>query len=404
MGRMEDAGLYVQMLGGFSVSYKGKEVILGRKSTLKYIQMLQLIWLQGQKGIRKDKLIEALYGWSDVQDANNSVNNLVHQIRKHMKAAGLPKSEYIILKEGIYQTDPVFPVRTDIEEFEDLTESGFRAQNRKERERCFRGAFDLYQGEILPAISTEIWVIERQLELKKVFIDCVEQLGICYQESRSYQELEQIYEKTARIYPCDSWEIGQIDALLEQGENKKALEIYQRMTREYMERMGLPPTPEMMACYDRINKKSRDIPGNIEEVRHDLEEYVEHPIAGAYFCSYQSFVDLCHVVRRSMERQGRSVFLMLCTLVDYEGKTIRNKEKLQERSKVLEEVIYSCLRESDAFTQYNPSQYLILLTGINQENCEIVYRRIKAGLQERLGSRAAVLYEVSSLAEFLKKK
>jgi adenine-specific DNA methylase len=90
---------------------------------------------------------------------------------------------------------------------------------------------------------------------------------------------------------------------------------------------------------------------------------------------------------------------MLCTLVDYEGKMITNQEKQAKRSAVLNEVIRESLRKGDVYTRYNKSQYMILLVGIKQEDCDIVYRRISQKLKERAGSRAGIHYSVSSLAE-----
>lgn len=48
--------LNVYMLGGFSVQYLGKEILLGRKNTLKFIQLMQLIWLRGNKEISKKRI------------------------------------------------------------------------------------------------------------------------------------------------------------------------------------------------------------------------------------------------------------------------------------------------------------------------------------------------------------
>lgn len=398
---MDYEGLYVKMLGGFSVSYDGKTISLGRKSTLKYMQMLQLIWLCGKEGIRKELLIDALYGWSGVLDANNSVNNLLHQIRRHLQSAGLPKSSYITLTEGVYRGDSQMPVRTDVMEFEELVTRGLETEDREESEMCLRQAFDLYQGELLPAISTEIWVIEKQLHLKQTFTDCVLRMGTYGWERRDVKELEYIYEKAARIYPDDGWEIKWIDVLIEQGECEKAYQLYQKMTHDYVEQMGLPPTSEMTACYERIKRKQGKLPSDMEKIRRSLEEQKEQTVRGAYFCGYQSFLDLCCVVQRNMERQGYSAFLILCTLTDYKGRIIRKKDKRMEQSRILERVINSCLRESDAFTRYNSSQYLILLVGISWENCDLVYRRIRNRLQEHVGKRAMVAFEALSMVEML---
>jgi hypothetical protein len=110
-------------------------------------------------------------------------------------------------------------------------------------------------------------------------------------------------------------------------------------------------------------------------------------------------VDAYHVLERNMERSGQSIFLMLCTLVDYEGKIIPQQDKLSRRSDIMLDTIRACLRKGDIYTRYNRSQYLILLVGIKKEDCEIVYRRISQKLKETAGPRAGIQYSVSSLAD-----
>ena len=100
-----------------------------------------------------------------------------------------------------------------------------------------------------------------------------------------------------------------------------------------------------------------------------------------------------------MERTGRSIYLMLCTVVDYEGKMLQNQEKLKARSEALCDAIRISLRQGDAFTKYNNSQYLILLVGTKQEDCQIIYRRISRNMKKLSGPRAELKYNVISLAE-----
>ena len=53
--------LTVRMLGGFSLSYQGEEIVLGRNTTAKFVQLLQLLWLRGDKGISKQQIVRCLY-------------------------------------------------------------------------------------------------------------------------------------------------------------------------------------------------------------------------------------------------------------------------------------------------------------------------------------------------------
>lgn len=395
----KQAVLDVCMLGGFSVSYSGTEIRLGRKNTLKFIQLLQLIWIRETRGISKKELIDALYDRRDVADANNSINNLLHQVKKQLPAAGLPDCNYIVRTEGGYMAGTEVPVRTDVRRFIDLAEAGDRELDEDKRALYYRQALENYKGELLPDISTEIWVIEENLQLKMIFDTCVQRLADYFKRNGKDAELEALYEKAVRIFPYENWQLDQIDALLERGQSERALEIYQQMVQMYSDEMGLDPTPEMLECYERISQRLHDLPGDMEFIKRELSEKKEDRRRGAYFCDYRTFTEICHVSRRNMERLGKSMYLMLCTLRDYEGKPIQNQEKLELRSADLEQVICGCLREGDTFTRYNQSQYLIMLVGTNKENCEIVYQRIKNRLKERIHTKASISYTVASLAD-----
>ena len=68
--------LKVRMLGGFTLEYKGKELVLDRNNVSKTTQLFQLLLLHTQDGeISKAALIDALYGRSDVENKNGSLNN-----------------------------------------------------------------------------------------------------------------------------------------------------------------------------------------------------------------------------------------------------------------------------------------------------------------------------------------
>ena len=59
------------------------------------------------------------------------------------------------------------------------------------------------------------------------------------------------------------------------GENERALEIYQKMVQMYSDEMGLDPTPEMLECYEKISRRSHDLPGDMELIKRELCEKKE---------------------------------------------------------------------------------------------------------------------------------
>lgn len=125
--------LSVYMLGRFSVEYGGQILSLGRNSSSKLIQLLQIVWLAGEKGVTKDDLAGMLYDRDSLSSLSNSLNNLVYRLRKILAENGFPKSLYVINQDGVYFWDRKIPVWVDAREFERLVELGDRKRQREKR-------------------------------------------------------------------------------------------------------------------------------------------------------------------------------------------------------------------------------------------------------------------------------
>ena len=97
-----------------------------------------------------------------------------------------------------------------------------------------------------------------------------------------------------------------------------------------------------------------------------------------------------------MKRTTVSVYLMLCTLVDKDGKQIQSEMEMNKYSRQLKECIGVSIRKSDIYAKYGKLQFLILLVGTNRENCEIVQMRINRQFKRR-HPRASVKYHVNSV-------
>ena len=82
------------------------------------------------------------------------------------------------------------------------------------------------------------------------------------------------------------------------------------------------------------------------------------------------------MVERMMERSGQSIYLMMCMVVDKSGRTIRDRDVLEELTGRLEDAVLHSLRRSDAVSRYGSGQYLVLLFNTALENCSIIQERI----------------------------
>ena len=111
--------IYIQMLGGFSMTYQGQPLLLGKSLSSKMLHLLMLLIYSRGEGIRRTRLLEQLYGDSDIEQAANSLRAMIFRLRKSLVAAGLPDGEYISTKGGIYMwAAEQVDVELDVEVFQ----------------------------------------------------------------------------------------------------------------------------------------------------------------------------------------------------------------------------------------------------------------------------------------------
>ncbi|WP_022773723.1 bacterial transcriptional activator domain-containing protein [Butyrivibrio sp. AE2015] len=394
--------LDVQMFGGLAISYEGRNVSVGKNKGAKYIQLLELVWLAGENGITKEQLINTLYEREEQSNLNNSFNNLIYQMHKQLKSSTLPDFEYIVNKDGIFYTDENVEVVTDAGSFEAAVRNARLCGDTTEGILFYKQAVELYKAELLPELATQEWVIIKSVQLQKMYAECVVALGNYYEKKKDYNAMYRVYKKAAQLYPDDEWQVGEINALIGMESYDEAYAIYDETVRYYTDELGITPSSDLMECYEKMSRQITNTPGKILKIRDDIIERrdsAKSEEGRAYDCSYPSFIDAYHILSRNMERSGQSVYMMLLTLVDYEGKQITNQTKLETKAKLLQKAIAQTLRQGDTYCKYSASQFLLLLAGTNKESCKIVYRRVLNKYKVLAGPRAEIEYSVVSLAE-----
>ncbi len=400
--------IYVQMLGGFSITVGDKKLDLGSNSKANFLKLTEIVLLRGVGGVSKRDLIDGIFGHKALLDENNSLNNLLHQARTQLKKAGMPGRKIIDGKRGVYapENNPDYEYILDVQEFEDIC---LKAKNEKKEEKklyYYQKAFGIYGGELLPEFATDYWVILESVRLKRLYDDVVDFLGKHYKEAEDFEALFDLYDKANKIYPDNGWQIEMIDALILRKEYKTAYELYTKCAHYYQDELEVPIPDALRSCYERLSDNVRVVTDDIRQIQANIvrkDEKLKSEMGtrkiGAYLCPFTSFIDVYHVLRRNLERRGSSIFMMLCTLVDYEGKPIQNQEKLNARAEILQQSLSEGLRKGDVYTKYSSSQYLILLIGTKREDCAIIYQRLSRRVKELAGSRAEFRYRIVSLAE-----
>lgn len=395
--------LKVYMLGRFSMIYGDQAISFKRNTATKAVKLLQILLHEtfcggGRCGIPRTELMEDLFGREELSNVANNLRVTVHRLKKMLAEAGLPEYDYVKIENGFYRWNSPMHVYVDVADFLDLLGQAEQETEEQPRMELLYRACRLYRGEFLPALSGEDWVIINSVRYKEMYSDALVSVCEYMKKQRDYETILELTSTAAEIYPFDEWQSLKIDALMSMNRYKEAYQFYEETSRMFFEELGITPSEKMMNQFREMSAKMSRKYQAAGEIKDGLKEPQHED--GAFYCTLPSFRDGYRLIRRIIERNGQSVFLMVCSLTDGKGRPLESREKLEVLSENLHVAIKGSLRRGDSFTKYSPSQFLILLVGTNQENCDIIFKRILDRFSAKHKSwRQNLEYYVSSVAD-----
>ena len=366
--------LKVRLFGSVQITYGDTLVFSERSSITKVIKLFLILLFNYNTGITRGKLLEDLFGSEDMADVSNSLRVTMHRLKKMLQDAGLPEHDYVCLKDGVYYWDSPFEVEVDVKKFKQLIADAECETDRHKKSILLKEACQIYAGEFLQKLSGDEWVLIERVQCKKLYSCALQQHCELLMAEKKYGEILQVVDPACTLYPFDDWQVYKIEAYIAMNCYKDALKEYEMTAKLLFEELGVSPSKRMLEQFSNLSEHIRNRPQEIGEIKDNLQENAREK--GAFFCTFPGFRDAYRMMRRGMERSGQSVFLVVCTLTDSKGQPMEESEKLEEMSMELHRAIKGSLRSSDSFTKYNKAQYLVMLVGTNEENCQIAIRRI----------------------------
>lgn len=247
-----------------------------------------------------------------------------------------------------------------------------------------RQACELYQGEFLPQLSNEQWVIERSRHYQKLYYGMLRYLLNTLREEGDFRTMEKVASHAVGIYPYEGWEVWQIDSLVALGRQKEAREAYQR-TAAYVQEIGGFLSKKQQVQFSRIGGRMQQPEGTGEDISRCLMETA--PGQGAYACTLPGFSDCYRMLKRIVKRDGLRFSLMLCTILDSNGHPANSRKYCEKQGEKLRATFQSHLRQGDIYTKYSEGQYLLLCVGVERENISDIGMRLDMDYRKRCGGR-----------------
>lgn len=396
--------LKVYMLGGFSMEYGNRAIVLKSKLTGKAGRLLAILLHASQNtgggygGVPREELIEMMYAKEELADAGNNLRVTVYRLKKLLADAGLPEFNYVQIENGVYRWRSPMEVYVDAADFSAKVGAAKHEADEEKRFSLLLSACRLYSGEFLPIMSEESWVIVRSVQYKEQYEYALSEACACLKKKRDYEQMLELSTAACRMYPFDEWQTIRMDALMGLNRYKEAQKFYEETAKMFFEELGISPSEKMMNQFYEMGGKIGRTYEAAGEIKENLkeEEYEE----GALYLSLPSFRDEYRILRRISERTGQSIYMMVCTIVDRKGYPMEKADKLELLSGELQNALKKSLRRGDSYTKYSPSQFLVMLIGTNRENCDMIFRRIAGCFSEKQKAwRRHLEYQVSSVTE-----
>lgn len=387
--------LIVTMFGGFSLRYNGKEVSLGNLNGLQIVQFLQLLLHYRTQGVSRDLAKSVLFGDRDVDDVSHSIRNIIYNMRKKLRELGLPESQYVVKRGGVYYWTDDIPVKEDASDFDDAFDIAMETEDDAEREAALTNACYKYKGRFLYGNDSAVWIVQEGERYREQFSDCVNELVAILRDEHKYLQMQDIGIYATKVDPFAEWEIVTLEALSGLGKFDKTENFYRQTVDAYTAEYGGRTNTYVREFVNRMGLKLVVGTESLEEIQIKIgnSDVIDN---NGYYCSLPVFQEIYRMTERMMERAGEKIFLMLCTILDSKGNPMREGPRLDELSERLRETVIETVRRTDTVTRYGKGQFLVLLINITYEDCAIVSNRINQKFI-RNGQRTSVSYSVNNV-------
>lgn len=392
----ESEPLYVKMLGGFSITYKGKVIVGASKNSISQNNaLLQILIHSGEKGVTRDSLEDCLFADRDVDNTHHSLRSVIYNVKKFLEKTELPRVNYILSDKNVFYWTREIQVVEDAFIFEELYHQAKQEQDAEKSLQLYLKAVYQYGGEFLPMQAGSVWAVRESIRYERFFNECVEKAAQFLRDKQEFERLKELGQYASAIYPLSDWESLSMEALVCMRKYDQAVSLYEGTVRYYLDELGVQPSKKLSDWFERLGEGINHGHSVIEDIVRDLKGD-DSSESGGFLCSYPVFQGVFLSNSRLVERIGLSSFLMLCTILDGKGNPMREGAVLDRLSQKLIESARKSVRRSDTVCIYGKGQCLILLVNTTRENCAIIQRRINGTFIEGR-QRISIQYDVSAV-------
>lgn len=393
-----DETIHVSMLGQFSIRW-GESCITDSSNRMKKIWLLlaYLIYTRNSPATQENYITLFRGSGEDWDDPAGRLKALFYRARGMLDQLREDGGHTLINHNGnTYSWNTSVPLDLDVEEFDRLCSLATSQDDEEERLATYRQALDIYKGDFLPKLSTELWVIPISAYYHHRFLTVAENTLNILEERELWQDALTLCTKAINIEPYSEMLYQHLmRCRLKLGDRDGVISAYEELSKLLLDVFGVTPSTESHKLYRAAMRENNDKSIPIDAVREQLREPVQ--AENAMYCEYDFFKLLYQLQARAVTRSGESIHIALLSVSGF-GRKRLSPRSLGIAMENLKQLVISNLRKGDVVSRCSPNQLIVMLSQANYEgSCIACQRVIKTFERQYPHSPAEIKYSVQPL-------
>lgn len=370
----------ITMMGSFLIYINEQRVENPVSKSRKGTALMEYLVLHRGRPVPNQQLLHALWPEHSVSNPENALKTLVSRMRTLLNQMSEDLGSCIVSDRGAYHWQSLPGMRIDALELMDLYDAVAAERDPEVQRGLYQRILELYEGDLYQTGDLDGDTGFAQ-QLHGQYLQAMYGYIELLRKAEDYGEICAVCRAALEVDSFDDrLHIELMKAMISMNRTSDALVQYKHATNLTYRYLGAPPSPEMTAFYQEMNRSRQALQTSLDTIRQEL--YNSSMERGAFVCDYEMFKAIYNLEMRNLERLGTTMFLGIIMVGDSEEvshDSIRQDNILNG----LIEILRDNLRKGDIITHFSPSVIALLLPTVNYETGTKVLERIRKLFYQR---------------------
>jgi DNA-binding SARP family transcriptional activator/predicted ATPase len=241
------------LLGGFEVRVDG-EPIANTQWKLRHPRQLFQMLLLEPDGLPREQVLSVLWPDTDPSASANRLHHTLHLVRGVFVAAGLSKSEPVVLLQAdTVQLNPLHALTVDVRSFSRCVARARVAADATQAEAALQHALALYRGELAQGCPVDEWLSGRRETCRVEFAWVLDRLADVKHKAGDAEAAIALYQQLVDIDPGNELAHRSLMELYAATDHpERAIHQYSVCKRLLRHELDVEPSPATQAVLQRI--------------------------------------------------------------------------------------------------------------------------------------------------------